>query len=98
MSPRHLVARRGIRVAAAIGLMLCIGEVVAQTLPRQIQLILAAAPGTGTELSFRLLATEASKRLGIPFVMENQQGAGGRVAINNVMRSPKDGSVFAIMT
>ena len=64
----------------------------AQAYPsRSVRIIVGQSAGAGTDTAARLLGQWLSERLGQPFVVENQPGAGGNLAISAVVRSPADG-------
>jgi tripartite-type tricarboxylate transporter receptor subunit TctC len=58
---------------------------------KPVRLIVAAAPGGGTDVVGRLIAQRLGERLGQPFVVENRGGGGGSVAADFVAKSPADG-------
>lgn len=59
---------------------------------RPIAIIAPFPPGGSTDLLARLVAERLAVMLGRPVVVENQSGAGGRIAARNVESSPPDGS------
>lgn len=58
---------------------------------KPVRLIVAAAPGGGTDVVGRLLAQRLTERFGQPFVVENRGGAGGVVATDFLVKQPADG-------
>ena len=58
---------------------------------KPVHLIVAAAPGGGTDVVGRMIGQRLSERLGQPFLVENRGGAGGSVAADFVAKSPADG-------
>lgn len=76
---------------AAIGL-LSAASAAGQSYPeRPIRMILASAPGGGTDTMGRILATALSEQIGQQIIAENRPGAGGQIATTLVTRSPPDG-------
>jgi tripartite-type tricarboxylate transporter receptor subunit TctC len=76
--------------AALFGLAL--GSTQAQDYPsRPIRLVVGFVPGTGADVTARILATDMSKALGQQIVIENRPGAGSNIAAESVVRAPKDG-------
>ena len=78
----------------------CLGAVVgllsgapstAQTWPqRAIKVMVPIGPGSGADITARLLADQLSKRWGQPVVVENRPGADGTIALTAFMASPDD--------
>ena len=87
-----LLSRRQCLVAAALGLA---GVAQASTAPawplKPIQLIVPWPAGGGTDLSIRVLAEEAARRLGQPVVVVNRPGAAGTLVAPLLKAAPNDG-------
>jgi tripartite-type tricarboxylate transporter receptor subunit TctC len=86
-------------LAAAGPLALC-RIARAQAYPsRPVRIVVGQSGGSGTDTAARLLAPWLSNHLGQPFVVDNQPGASGNVAVAAVVRAPADGytllTVFA---
>ncbi len=64
----------------------------AQSYPsKPIRLVIASAPGGGTDLLGRLVAQTLTERLGQPVIADNRPGAGGSLAADIVAKAPADG-------
>jgi tripartite-type tricarboxylate transporter receptor subunit TctC len=64
----------------------------AQAYPaRPVRIVVGQTAGSGTDTAARLLGQWLSSRLGQPFIVENQPGAGGNLAAAAVARAPADG-------
>lgn len=64
----------------------------AQDFPtRPIRLFVGFTPGTGIDVVARIVATEVSKSLAQPIVVENRPGAGGNIAADAAIKSSNDG-------
>lgn len=74
-------------------------RVEAQEFPtKPITLINPFAPGGSTEVAVRAIADVASKKLGVPILLENKPGAGGAAAPGNMALTAKpDGYTLAVM-
>lgn len=58
---------------------------------KPIRLIVAFAPGGGSDFIARLVATKMSEKLGQPVIVENKPGAGGNMGAALALKSPADG-------
>ncbi|WP_238265848.1 tripartite tricarboxylate transporter substrate binding protein [Cupriavidus pauculus] len=58
---------------------------------RPIEMIVAYAPGGGTDLVARLLARHLEKELGATIVVQNKPGAGGAIGFAELARATPDG-------
>jgi tripartite-type tricarboxylate transporter receptor subunit TctC len=58
---------------------------------KPVHLIVAAAPGGGTDVVGRLIAQRLTEHFGQPFVVDNRGGGGGSVAAEAVAKSSPDG-------
>jgi tripartite-type tricarboxylate transporter receptor subunit TctC len=65
---------------------------------KPIRMILPSAPGGGGDMVGRLLADNLSKRLNQPFVVENNAGASGTIAINQLSKAKPDGYTIGLGT
>lgn len=88
-------------VAAAMALLAGLAHTAAMAQAnwpaKPVRLIVAAAPGGGTDVVARLIAQRLGERFGQPFIVENRGGAGGSVAADAVVKSPADG-YYLLMT
>lgn len=62
-----------------------------------VTLVVPYSPGGGYDTYARLIAPYLEEELGATVVVENQDGAGGLLAINNLMTEEPDGTTIAIM-
>jgi tripartite-type tricarboxylate transporter receptor subunit TctC len=78
--------------AAAAPLPAICGTARAQAYPsRPVRIVVGQTAGSGTDTAARLLGQWLSNRLGQPFIVENQPGAGSNIAAGAVARAPADG-------
>lgn len=80
-----------IRIAALAAALLA-GSALADTYPaKTVRIIVPFASGGPTDVVARLVAQKLSERLGQPFIIENQAGAGGNIGMGNAARAAPDG-------
>jgi len=71
---------------------------VAENYPtRPVRVIVAQAPGSGSDIAARLIGQWLSDRLGQQFVVENRPGAGGNIGTEEAVRSPPDGYTILLV-
>ena len=73
------------------------GWAAAQTPPwpsRPLRAIVPFAPGGTTDVVTRLIATELSRTLGQPVVVENKPGAGTVIGVDAAAKAPADGQTL----
>ena len=58
---------------------------------RPVKIVIGFAPGSGTDLTARLIAEELQKTFNQAFVVENRPGAAVQIAANLVKAAPPDG-------
>jgi len=57
---------------------------------RPVRLIIGYPPGSGPDITARLIGQSLSERLGQPFVIDNRPGAGSNIGTEAVVRAPAD--------
>lgn len=65
---------------------------------RPVRIVVAYAPGGGTDITTRAFAEQLSQRFGQNFVVENRPGANGVVGTEGVARAPADGYTLLAVT
>ncbi|MBX9840500.1 MAG: tripartite tricarboxylate transporter substrate binding protein [Xanthobacteraceae bacterium] len=75
-------------------------EVLAQAkLPnRPIRLLVPFAPGGGVDVVARVVGQKVSEQVGQPVLVESKPGAGGALAVNELMRAEADGTTLLATT
>ncbi len=85
----HPIPRRALLCAA---LALAATGVAAQS--SVMKLVVPFPAGGVTDQAARIVGEKMSQQLGLPVLVENRPGAGGRLAIEAVMRAPADGNTL----
>ena len=94
-----LPRRRFLHLAGAAAALPAIARVAwTQTYPsRPVRLVVGFPPGSGTDITARLMGQWMSQRLGQQFVVENRPGAGNNLATEGVVRAPADGYTLLLV-
>ena len=80
-----------------VSVLLHSGTAAAQAYPtKPIRVLVGYAPGGGSDIIARLIASSLQARLGQPVVVENKPGAGGNVAIEQVAKARPDGYTLLV--
>jgi tripartite-type tricarboxylate transporter receptor subunit TctC len=92
--------RQFLRLAAAsIGLPALSRIAHAQPYPaKPVRIVVGFAPGGAADIIARLFGQWLSERLGQPFLIENQSGAGSNIATEAVVDAPADGYTLLLLT
>jgi tripartite-type tricarboxylate transporter receptor subunit TctC len=91
--PRTAMQRRTLLRALALGPMAA--PALAQIAGgRAIRIIVPLTPGSPTDAVARLVAQKLGPLLNQTFIVENKPGANGVIAVQELMRSPADGSTL----
>jgi len=64
---------------------------------RPVRIIVAQAPGSGSDIAARVMGQWLSDRLGQQFVVENRPGAGGNIGTEVAVRAPPDGYTILLV-
>ena len=65
---------------------------------RPIRLLIPFAPGGGVDIVARVVGQKLSEKIGQPVLVESKPGAGGALAVNELMRSEPDGYTLLLTT
>ncbi len=94
--PMSSIAASATAIMLALG---CSSNAAAQAWPsKQVRMVIAFAPGGGTDITGRMLAKTFSETMGQSFVPDNRAGAGGLVGAELVAKSPPDGYTILLTT
>ena len=94
-----MISRKPSLIPFLLAAMLAIGAggAAAQAWPaKPVKFIVGFAPGGGTDLVGRAIASKFSDALGQPVVVENKPGASGTLSAEFVAKSPADGNTLLV--
>jgi tripartite-type tricarboxylate transporter receptor subunit TctC len=95
--PLNASRRRLSGAALAGALLLAAGLAGAQTWPdKPIRLVVGAPPGGTVDVAARGLAERLTPLLGQTVIVENKPGAAGLLGLQELLKSPRDGSTFMV--
>ena len=96
------LAARGARALLILSASACAAGVSLAQTPaypaKSIRMIIALAPGGGTDTTGRLIGQKLSTLWGQPVVPDNRPGAGGTIAAEAVVRAAPDGHTLLIIS
>lgn len=94
--------KRGVRLCLLAAVIVCdaaAARAAADTYPnRPIRLVVGFLAGGPTDIPARFIADRLSAQLGRKVYVENKPGAGGMIALNEVLAQPRDGYTLALCT
>jgi len=98
--PRGLLTRRIATFAAVASLVAAaVPSVQAQAQPQldsPLRIVVGYAPGGATDRVARIIGDKLASRLGVPVVVDNKPGAGGRLAAQQVKTTPANQNVLML--
>ncbi len=91
--------KKPMRFVLGAALVIASHTTIAQSYPtKPIRLMVPFPPGGSTDIVARIVAQQASERLGQPMVIENRGGAGGTIGTALVAKAPADGYTLVLGT
>lgn len=84
--------------AAALAPALASAQSAADYPAKSVRVVVAQAPGGGTDIQARLFSAKLSENLGKQFLVENRAGAGNTIGIMYVLKAPPDGYTLLAST
>jgi tripartite-type tricarboxylate transporter receptor subunit TctC len=86
-----------VRLIACVAACAAVGSWAQPYPTKPIRIISPFPPGGTTDVLARIIATEMTKTIGQPVVVENKTGAGGIVGTNAIAQAPADGHTIGLI-
>ena len=98
MQPTHPITRRlaGLMAIAGLATALTATGAAAQALDGPLHIVVGYAPGGATDRVARIVGDKLASKLGVPVIVDNKPGAGGRLAAQQVKVTPANQSVLML--
>src|SRR5258706_1578897 len=81
-------------VSCAVSCLVCLGAIAKDGPKGPVKLMVGFAPGGSSDLAARIIAEKLKDALGVPVLVDNKAGAGGRIAAEALKNSPPDGNTL----
>jgi tripartite-type tricarboxylate transporter receptor subunit TctC len=88
--------RLGAALAAAFAVLIASSAFAQAPSDKVLRIIAAGVPGGTIDVVSRLLADGLQKELNQPVIVEAKPGAGGALAVNDLMQAPHDGNTVLV--
>ncbi|WP_413762899.1 Bug family tripartite tricarboxylate transporter substrate binding protein [Variovorax sp. Varisp41] len=98
MHPKHKITRRlaGLMAIAGLATALAATGAAAQPLDGPLRIVVGYAPGGATDRVARIVGDKLASKLGVPVIVDNKPGAGGRLAAQQVKVTPANQNVLML--
>ena len=96
--PLTRLLQRALIAALVLAGGICEALAQAKYPSRPIRILIPFAAGGGTDVVARILGQKLTEQVGQPIIVEAKPGAGGAIAVNELMRSEPDGYTLLLTT
>lgn len=84
------------QLATTLALATLAGAAAAQALDSPLRIVVGYAPGGASDRVARILSDKLATKLGVPVLVDNKPGAGGRLAAQQVKNTPASQNVLML--
>ncbi len=84
------------RLAATVALAALAGAAAAQALDSPLHIVVGYTPGGASDRVARIVGDKLAAKLGVPVIVDNKPGAGGRLAAQQVRNTPASQNVLML--
>jgi tripartite-type tricarboxylate transporter receptor subunit TctC len=92
-----VIAAFTLAISLGLGMALSLFSAETQAQENTLRIVVPYPPGGSSDRAARLLADALQPKLGMPVVVENITGAGGRVALQQIRRMPADSNLLVLV-
>lgn len=96
MTLRPLLRQLATTLAATLALVTLAGTAAAQALDSPFRIVVGYAPGGASDRVARIISDKLAAKLGVPVLVDNKPGAGGRLAAQQVKNTPANQNVLML--
>src|SRR4051812_2907732 len=93
---RHRLAIATAMALATFAVLLHAIPSMAQDIKGPVRIIVGFAPGGSSDLAARIIAERLKDTLGVPVLVDNKAGAGGRIAAEALKTAAPDGNTLLL--
>ena len=96
MTLRPLLRQLATTLAATLALVTLAGTAAAQALDSPFRIVVGYAPGGASDRVARIISDKLATKMGVPVLVDNKPGAGGRLAAQQVKNTPANQNVLML--
>lgn len=96
MTLRPLLRQLATTLAATLALVSLAGTAAAQALDSPLRIVVGYTPGGASDRVARIISDKLATKLGVPVLVDNKPGAGGRLAAQQVKNTPANQNVLML--
>lgn len=96
---RRTILQQGLAAGALVAVVMAMPlPTFAQAITKPMRIVVPFTAGGASDTVARAMAAELQTKIGQPVVVENRPGASGLIALDNVLKSPADGTTMMLLS